>query len=258
MSVKLSRCVGRGLTNGEPLPDVLTSFKEHGIRFYRGGTVLIGGTPGSMKTMLVGHLVDVMQVPTLYLSNDTNELDIASRFLSRRTRLDSRLMRERALKDPAWAARTLSDMEWVRWSFSPAPALEEIEEEIAAFEELWGEYPHLVVVDILMKVDYFEEGRTNQLEPVVQFLDKVARETQACVVIVCHTSENEPGYPTQPLRAFLEKIGKLPTMALTTAYSDGILYVAPVKNRNGWADSSGKNYLTFLVDAPTAMIEELE
>lgn len=257
MSCKLSRVVAQGLTNGEPLPDVFPTLKERGIRLYRGSTVLVGGTPGSMKTMLLGALVDDMQVPTLYFSNDTNELDTVSRMLSRRTRQDSRLMRDRALRDPAWAAKTIADMDWVRWNFNPAPALEEIEEEIQAFEELWGEHPHLVVVDILMKVDYMDSSRS-PLEVVVQFLDKVARETGACVVIACHTSENEPGYPTQPLRAFLDKIGKLSTLCLTLAHVDGVLYVAPVKNRNGPADSTGRTYVTFLVDAPTATIEEME
>ena len=166
-------------------------------------------------------------------------------------------MRTRALRDPEWASRRLADMDWVRWNFNAAPDLEEIEEEIMAFEELWGDFPHLVVVDILMKVDYFEDGG-GSLESIVKYLDKLARDTGSCIIIAHHTSENDPGYPTQPKRALLHKVDKFSTLVLTTAYVDGIFYVAPVKNRNGFADATGHSYVQFFVDAPTATIEELE
>jgi hypothetical protein len=219
--------------------------------------VLVGGVPGSMKTMFIGHLVDTMKVPTLYISNDTNEMDIVSRFLARRTKQDSRDMRERALEDPQWAARRLSDMDWVRWNFNASPSLEEIEEEMMAFEELWGDNPHLVVVDILMKVDYFEDGG-GSLEGIVRYLDKLARDTGACIVIACHTSENEDGHPCQPMKAILNKVSKFSTLVLTTAHVDGIFYLAPVKNRNGFADATGYSSFQFLVDPTIAMLEELE
>jgi len=257
LSFKLARAVGRGLTNGEPLPDVFRSLKERGIQFYRGTTVLVAGLSGSMKTMFISEMVDTLKIPTLYISNDTNELDIVSRMLSRRTKQDSRLMRERALRDPEWAARKLSDMDWVRWNLNPSPSLEEIEEELMAFEELWGEHPHLVIVDVIMKVDYYEDGG-GSLERIGQYLDRLARDTGACIIIACHTSENEPGKPTQPKKAVLFKLDKLPVMVLTVAYADGILYVAPVKNRSGFADPSGESYIQFLADPTIATIEELE
>ena len=233
------------------------SLKERGIRFYRGTTALMAGTSGSMKTMFIGEMVDTLRVPTLYISNDTNELDIISRFLARRTRRDSNDMREKALRDPDWASDKLSDLDWVRWNFNPSPSLEEVEEEMMAFEELWGEFPHLVIVDVIMKVDYYEDGG-GSLERIGQYLDKLARETGACIIIACHTSENEPGKPTQPKKAILYKIDKLPVLCLTLAYEDGILYVAPVKNRSGFADPSGESFITFMADPTTATIEELE
>ena len=257
MSFKLARAVKRGLTNGEPLPDVFRSLKDRGIRFYRGGTILVGGVPGSMKTMFIGHLVDSMKVPTLYISNDTNELDTVSRYLARRTKQDSNIMRMKALRDPDWAAEKLSDMDWVRWNFNASPSLEEIEEEMMAFEELWGEHAHLVVVDILMKVDYYEDGG-GSLEGIVRYLDKLARDTGACIIIACHTSENEDGHPTQPLKAILNKVSKLSTLVLTTAYDGNTFYLAPVKNRNGFADATGYTSIQFLVDPATATLEELE
>lgn len=255
MSFKLARLVGRGLTIGEPLPDVFSSLDNYGIKFYRGGVTLIGGTPGSMKTMFIGELIDRMKVPTLYVSNDSNEATIASRFIARRVGQDSKVVRERIYEDPEWAAEQIVDMDWVRWNFSPSPTLEEIEEEVMAFEELWGEFPHLVVVDILMKVDYVEDGGGTD-ESIVRYLDKLARETNSCIIIACHTSENVKGEPCQPLSAFLNKIGKIPIMALTTARQDDLFFLAPVKVRDGVGDATGETYLTFIVDPPTATMEE--
>lgn len=257
MSFKLARAVGRGLTNGEPLPDVFRSMAERGIHFYRGSVSLMAGLSGSMKTMFICHLVDEWQIPTLYISNDTNELDIISRFLSRRTKQDSYDMRKRALRDPEWASRKLTDLDWVRWNFNPSPSIEEIEEEVMAFEELWGDFPHLVVVDVVMKVDYYEDGG-GSLERIVQYLDKLARDTGSHFIVACHTSENVPGKPTQPKSALLYKIDKLPVLVLTTAYEDGVFYLAPVKNRSGFADPTGESYLTFLVDPSIATLEELD
>lgn len=259
MSFKLARAVGRGLPVGEPLPDVYPSLAHKGVRFYRGGVTLVGGTPGSMKTMFIGELVDKMQVPTLYISNDSNEATIASRFIAKRIQEDSKDVRERLIEDPEWAAEQLEDLDWVRWNFSPSPSLEELEEEMEAFEELWGEYPHLVVVDILMKMDYVEEGGGTD-EAIIRYLDKLAREINSCIVIACHTSENDPGTngsPTQSKKSFLNKITKMPCLALTCATDGDNFYLAPVKNRDGWADHTGESYFTFMVDPRYATIEEL-
>jgi len=257
LSFKLARAVRRGLTNGEPLPDVFRSFKDRGIHFYRGSTAIVAGLSGSMKSMFLGQLVDDLKIPTLYISNDTNEMDTISRFLSRRTKQDSHIMRVKALKDPEWASQKLSDMDWVRWSFDPSPSLEDIEEEMMAFEELWGEQPHLVVVDILLKVDYYEDGG-GSLESIVKYLDKLARETGSCIIIAHHTSENESGNPTQGKKALLQKVDKFAVLVLTTAYDGNTFYIAPVKNRNGFADATGYSSIQFLIDPTIATLEELE
>ncbi len=257
MSSKLARIFRRGVQAGTPLPDIYQSFSRRGIKFYRGSVTLVSGTPGSMKTMLLLNLADELKVPTLYISNDSNEMTVVGRMLARRTGIDSLVMREKALADPEWAGRVLADVDWIRWNFSPSPTLEDIQEEVAAFEELWGEMPHLVIVDVLGKVDYSTGDYTGD-EDIVRFLDRIARESGACVVIASHTSENVPGNPCQPLSALLNKIGKFPVMVLTLAHVSGVLYVAPVKNRDGFADSSGRSYVTFLIDPALARLEEVD
>ena len=257
MSVKLARVVGRGLPVGEPLPDVFPTLRDRGVRFFRGGTSLVGGTPGSMKSMFIGELVERAKVPTLYFSNDNNEAEVASRFIARRIRMDSIEVRDRILEDPQWGAEHLADMDWVRWDFNTSPTLADIEEELMAFEELYGEFPHLVVVDILIKVDYAEEGGGTN-ESIVRYLDNLARQTNSHILIAHHTSENMPGNPTPSKASFLDKITKMPVLALTCAYDgDCGFFLAPVKNRSGWADATGDSYFTFYANAPFATLEEL-
>jgi hypothetical protein len=257
VSSKLARIVRRGVQAGTPLPDIWQSFRIRGMKFYRGSVTLVSGTPGSMKTMLLLNLVDEMRVPTLYMSNDSNEMTVISRMLARRTGIDSLVMRERAIADPEWAGRMLADVDWIRWSFAASPTLEDIREEVMAFEELWGEMPHLVVVDVLGKVDY-STGDYGGDEDIVLYLDRIARESGACVVVASHTSENVPGNPCQPLSALLNKIGKFPAMVLTLAHVNGVLYAAPVKNRDGVQDSSGRTYTTFLIEPALCRLEEVD
>lgn len=256
MSFKLARVAHRGLPTGEPLPIAYRTLYDYGVQFFRGGVSLIGGVPGSMKSTFVLNLIDTMKVPTLYISNDNDSATMVSRALAKRLQRDSRDMRDKAFEDPEWAGRHLEDMDYVRWNFSAAPTLEEIETELTAFDELYGEPPHVVVIDILMKVDYYEEGG-GTLESIVRYMDKLAREYSCAVIIAAHTSENEPGNPTQPLKAFLQKIGKLPILALTTAYANGVFYLAAVKNRDGFADATGNSPMSFLIDPALATLEEL-
>lgn len=257
MSSKLARVVRKGVQAGTPLPDIWKSFSSRGMRFCRSSVVLVSSRPASMKTMLLLNLVDELKVPTLYFSNDSNELTVISRMLARRTGTDSIITRDHAIKDPDWASRVLSDIDWVRWSFAPSPTLEDIREEVAAFEELWGEMPHLVVVDVLGKVNYSTGDYTGD-EDIILYLDAIARESGACVVVASHTSENVPGNPCPPLSALINKLGKFPAMVLTLAYSSGVLYVAPVKNRDGFQDESGRSYVSFLVDPALCQLEEID
>ncbi len=256
MSFKLARLAHRGLPTGEPLPPVYKTLDDAGVRFYRGGVSLIGGTPGSMKTMFLLDFVDRLKAPTLYLSNDATSATMVSRALARRTRQDSRLMRDKAFEDPDWAGAVLDDMNYIRWNFDRAPTLEVIEVEMTAFEELWGEPPHVVVVDVLMKVDYHEEGGGTK-ESIIRYLDKLAGENNAAFFVAAHTSENVAGNPTQPMSSFLDKIAKLPETALTLAYADGFLHVAPVKVRDGEADATGNTFHTFMIDPSIATLEEM-
>jgi replicative DNA helicase len=259
----LSALVRAGVPAGEPLPDVFKTLARAQIHFRRGEVALIAGPTGSMKTMFVLALAHDMGLPTLYFSNDSNEMTVVSRMVARVTGMvnDPRLER-RILDDPEWAGNQLKSVDHIRWSFDESPTLDDIVEEAEAFEELYGRYPAVIVVDILTKVDYSEDSQYQSDNRIVRELDSVARQTGAAVIAVGHTSETEknqphPGSQCQPRSAILQQIARLPTVVLTVAYQYGTFFLSPVKNRHAFSDASGLTQFRLAVDAPTATMSDL-
>lgn len=192
-----------------------------------------------------------IELPILYISNDSDEATVAQRLYSRRTGIPSHLAEEILQNDPKAAAQALSDASHIRWSFDSSPSLKDIEEEIEAFEELFGEPPHLIVVDILYKVDHVEDSEHTSINRVVSYLDFLARESGACVLIIHHTSERTRGTGTQGRSDILQQVARLPVLMLTLAYRNGILSISPVKNRHGTDDFTGQTSLQLWADPST-------
>lgn len=254
--LSLARAVRRGLQSGEPLPDAYPILAAAKVRFRRGGLHLLAGQPGAMKTLFALNLAQGTKVPTLYFSNDSDELTVSARVLARQTQTDVSEIEKRIGSDPSWASKNLSTVEHIRWSFHSSPNLADIEEEMHAFEEMYGEYPALVVVDILLKVDYAEDSEHASLSRIMSYLDFLARDSGACFIVVHHTTEAERGNPCQSRAAVLQKVNQLPVLILTVAHKNGRFYVAPVKNRYGPDDHTGNTALEFYVDASRSTIRE--
>jgi hypothetical protein len=90
-------------------------------------------------------------------------------------------------------------------------------------------------------------------------LHDMARKTEACVVVLHHVSEqSEYGSPTAPphRRAIHGKVSQLPALILTLGYdpTQGILKVAPVKNRFGAHTADGSRYAQLLVNYAAVQI----
>jgi hypothetical protein len=255
----LSRIVKHEVAAGEPLPDAYQILAQNRIRLRRSSLQMVAGMPGAMKTMFALNMVDRMKVPTLFFSNDSNETTIASRMIARRVDRDSGTIADNLNQHREWASEVLADMDYVRWCFNASPSLPEIETELEAFNELYGDYPALTVVDVLMKVNYVEESEHSTLARIVSYLDRVARQTRTSVLLLHHTSETTPGNPCQPRSSVLQKVNQLPSLILTVA-TDGNqgFYVSPVKNRDGRQDATGMTYFRFKVNAARSLIEEDE
>jgi hypothetical protein len=190
--------------------------------------------------------------PTLYISADTNSRSQAVRTLSvisGRTNDDMRT----ALEDyKPWCITELRKAGHIRWVFDSAPTLDDILDEIAAFVELYGEPPALMVVD--NATDVVIEGAGDEwgtLRELFRTLKTVAREYGIAVLALHHASDRgKPNEESQyarrgpqsicPPRSDMQgKVSQVPALIISMSSTIGWMAVCPVKNREGWADPSG-------------------
>jgi len=258
--LSLAKTLQQEGNRGEALPDPFKSFPANGIRFRRGSLCMIAGVPGSYKTQLALALADTWKVPTLYISNDSDETTVASRLIARRMRVSTERVEERMHADPKWASAQLSDIDHIKWNFNPNPTLPEVEEELQAFNEIFGLPPALVVVDVLMRMNYMEDSEHSTALRIVDYLAGVARDYSACVILVHHASEGVPGNPVPPRSAILQKVSQLPSLILNVAPMpwNGDLAICAVKNRHGKQDPSGKDFFSLKADPSQNWFEDHE
>jgi hypothetical protein len=126
------------------------------------------------------------------------------------------------------------------WSFESAPTLTDIDQEVEAFEELWGCAPTLIVIDNLMDIANDGGEEFAAMRSTIKELKYLARDTNAAVLLLHHTKESYVGNPCQPRSALQGMVAQLPALICTVGTNaPGFIAVAPVKNRYGKADPTG-------------------
>jgi hypothetical protein len=149
----------------------------------------------------------------------------------------------------------------IKWVFDSSPSLDDIELEIRAYVELFGEAPQLIVIDNLMNVAAETDNEWAGLRAIMMELHDMARKTEACVLVLHHVSEqSEYGSPTEPpaRRAIHGKVSQLPALILTMGYNpiNGELKIAPVKNRFGPHAADGKDWAMLYVNYGACQIAD--
>lgn len=237
----LARAVGSKDIGGEPLPTIFRTFEANKVVIRRAEISMIAGTPGAGKSTLALALALRSKVPTLYISADTNAHTMAMRLLSMITgkpQSDAELMLN---EDVEGSRKVINEASGhIFWSFESAPTLSDIDQEVLAFEELWGCAPTLIVVDNLMDVANDGGEEFAGMRSTIKELKYLARDTNAAVLILHHTKESYIGNPCQPRSALQGMVAQLPALICTVGTNaPGYIAVAPVKNRYGKADPSG-------------------
>jgi hypothetical protein len=93
-------------------------------------------------------------------------------------------------------------------------------------------------------------------------LKYLARDTNACVLVLHHTKEGYEGRPCQPRSSLQGMVNQIPAMVLTVGQQlmhegkDTYLCVAPVKNRYGKADQTGNTYVTLSFEPGSMYLED--
>jgi hypothetical protein len=240
----LARSIRRPDRGGEPLPTVYKTFERNGVLLRRGEVTLIAAPPGAGKSSLGLDIAIKMQRPTLYFSADSTELTQATRigsYLTGRYMFD---VEQQIMNDPEWASSILNAAEHVRWSFDSSPSFTDLDLELEAFEELWGEPPHLTVVDNLTDIITQENGdEFSNLRATMRGLKYSARDKNTSVLVLHHTSEGDYGEVCPSRKSIHGKVSQVPAVVMTLgdamAYG-GHLPIACVKNRQGMQDRTGK------------------
>lgn len=250
---------------GEPLPAPFRAFHRTGIVFRRGASVLIVAGPGTGKSILALTAVLNFGVPSLIYSADSDAFEQSSRAFCVRTGQDTDTGKRFALgklePEEQDLAKAVADLP-VRFNYESSPTLANINDTMEAFEELYGEYPHVVVIDNVTNVQNGTldnaENPFGGLESFMEYMNGMARKTQACVIGLHHTlgAYNDGARPI-PLSGVKGQIGRVPPMILTMFRpEEGKLGVSVVKNRGGRADTSGNRYALLDFDGSTMTVKD--
>ena len=217
------------------------------------------GPPGAGKSTLALAIAVLSGVPTLYASMDTHEATMALRTTAMVTGLPQLEVENRIRQDSSWAAQILaSKASHITWMFDSSPSLQDLADEIALYREVQGDNMQLLVVDNMIDVTHESGDEFSSLRSLARELKWWARETGAAVLALHHTSESYTGNPCPPRAALHGKIAQIPSLICTLAApSDGVMAIAPVKNRYGPADPSGQTAMWMDYNPATMQIKDI-
>lgn len=260
----LAQSIRRELLQGEPIPERFPTLTQHGIVFRRGQTVMIAGMPGGGKSLLALDLVVHAGVPALYFSADSDEVTVTARCAAMLTggqvsQVEHQLNNKTA--DNKEILEALRQLDHVRFCWDTAPTLANINDELLAYIEVQGEAPHIIVIDNLTNVSDETGDEWLRLKNVLESLRQLARVSNACVIVLHHTSESE-GVSThpQPRRAIIGKIAAAPELILTVANDPEVweYKIAAVKNRSGSPSPNADKYVSLMVDLSRMSLSDYE
>jgi len=253
----LHRAVMIGDKVAATIPTVYSSLASRQIHPRRGELSMIAGPPGAGKSTLALHWALHAQRPTLYFSADTHQHTMSLRLAAMITDTDQSII-EPAMENLEWTSDVLSHADHIRWSFESAPGLNDIEQELNAFFELYGNHPELVVVDNLLDCTHTDGDEWGSMRSLLREFKWWARETNAAFLVLHHTSEAVHSDPCPPRSAIQGKVAQTPALILTVASTNpGFMGVCPVKNRYGPADPSGQTASWLVYDPAKMHISDL-
>lgn len=252
---------------GEPLPVVWKSLEDKGTRFLRGQLALVAAGPGTGKSAFVLNYALKSGVSCLYFSADSDAFVQVSRALSVMGGMTMKDAGDLVLSGETQKIESVLGQSPVRFSYNPSPTLEHIERQVMAYDELYGDFPELIVVDNALDVvmDTGEADQAQSLDALMAWLHDMARTTEACVVCLHHVTGpfNDANKPI-PLSGVKGQIGRVPELILTLHKTPGEygehdeLNVSTVKNRGQRADPSGEDFVSLTFDGYRMEIKDEE
>ena len=257
----LSRAWSGVLTKATPLPDVWQALAAKQIKFRRGQVCMVAAAPNAGKSMFALIYAMKAGASTLFFSADTDTTTVMMRAASAASGHSQVSVELNLSNNKNYYDKHFGKLDHIKWVFDSSPSLDDIELEIRAYVELYGEAPELIVIDNLMNVAAETDNEWAGLRAIMMELHDMARKTEACVLVLHHVSEqSEYVSPSKPpaRRAIHGKVSQLPALILTLGYdpTNGELKVAAVKNRFGPHTADGGDFATLFVNYAACQISD--
>ncbi|MFI0553405.1 AAA family ATPase [Streptomyces scabiei] len=255
---------------GEPLPSPFKGLARHEVEFRRGEFSLVAAGPGTGKSLFALNLALYGNMPVLYYSADSNAATQLTRATAILTGENVRDIKRKLLNDDFGEyLGYLSKRWWIRFNYDARPTLWDLERDLRSYFEVFGMFPHLIVVDNITNVAGDSpagdaESFTFGLEAMCEYMSEMARYTGAHVLALHHViGEYSDGLQPIPLSGVKGKIGRVPNVILTIHKEidgmDGrILHVSPVKNREGFEDSSGQTFSSYVFNSTNMQLTDVD
>ncbi len=214
---------------------------------------MIAGQPNSGKSLLGLFYAVKAKVPTLYISADTDAYTTSMRAASIITGHKMTTIEESFKQNGNKIyIDALSSVKNLEFAFDPSPTLDDIQLIIQSYGEKYGLFPELIIIDNLMNVAALHDNEWTGMRDIMKACHHIARETEAAVFVLHHTSEAE-GDPYKPpaRKAIQGKVSQLPEMIITVAMEPerSEFRIACVKNRFAKNSAMGNEWVTLYSDA---------
>ena len=244
--------------SGQPIFNPFPQLEKEGIHFRRSQLSLVAAAPGGQKSsftlfwLLRGQNLQALN-RCLVFSADTDAAVQYKRAAQIVTGFSGEHIDQWMDERPDELDQKVREgTRHVAWSFLNYPDADDIRDQLMAYLEVWGDWPEVLLFDNLKNVRLGDTTRANEadeLEGTMEFLQLIARETGAAVIALHHvTGTHEDGDKAIPLSGIRGKVSKTPETILTLWKDASYLYVTPVKNRDGKADSSGHVWIPVQAD----------
>lgn len=191
--------------------------------------------------------------PTLFFSADTTTRDVVVRLAAMLTGATQDRV-ETFVGVEGWE---VPEQDHISWDFSSSPTLEHIDLELAAYEEMHGANPHLIVLDNLADVADGEDEWSG-MRRANREIKYLARELHMAVLVLQHTNEDYHGGGAPSRWRVQGRDIRMPASVLTLgqAGESGWLPLGVVKNRHGKADPTGQDPVHMLFEPERMSIQD--
>jgi KaiC/GvpD/RAD55 family RecA-like ATPase len=249
----LSRAVRARFAGGERMPSIFPALSMQNADARRGEILMIVGQPSAGKSAVALWMATTWTwrdgLRGIYFSADVTAKPAAARAASMLLgNMSANDAQDRLENGDKYLLGVVDDLSkrGMEWCFDPDISADNLNGNLLAFEEKWGEVPSYIIVDNLTDVDTRDGDEGGALRATVRDVNYMARETNAACVVLHHVSEDAREVPIPARKHIMFKVSVKPTIVLGTARTDretkpiGIL-----KNRYGFEDRSGQSVSWF-------------